>query len=401
MATSDGAVREALEGALRVGEVGVAVAAYLGDELVVDEWIGRAAEHDGHLVDAGTLFPVFSVTKAMTATALHLQADRGLVDEDAPVVEYWPEFRQQGKGSITIRHLLSHQSGMAAMPPDITPELVGDWDWITTRLAAMAPLHPPGAANAYHALSFGWLIGEVIRRTDRRHRLPCQFLNEEVLAPAGIGDLWLPLPPAQDHRVAMLTTAGAPQADFTGALFRDQSTPAAVAPGPAVYNRVEMRRACNPSAGAIATARDVARFFAILANGGTLGGTRLLSEERVRSCLQVRPDNGRIDGVAGVPTSLGIGGLWVRDPTAGGAAGTDASGLPIDLLVGPSRQVLYHTGAGGTIAFADLEQRLAVAICHNRMFGKLPVAVHPWVAVADAVRDAARRAEAATTRGAG
>ena len=218
-------VRAALERAVELGEVGVAVAVYIGDDLVVDEWIGLTADGDGLPVQRETLFPVFSVTKAMVATSLHLQAERGLVDYDAPVASYWPEFAQAGKGDITVGHVLCHQSGMAAMPPDITPELVGDWEWVTSRLAAMEALHPPGEANAYHALSFGWLVGEVIRRTDAQHRLPCQFLRDEILVPFGIDDVWLPLPSEHDHRVATLITTGAPQADFSGARLRKAATP--------------------------------------------------------------------------------------------------------------------------------------------------------------------------------
>ena len=273
---------------------------------------------------------------------------------------------------------------MVAMPPDITPELAGDWEWVTTRLAAMEPLHRPGEANAYHAQSFGWLIGEVVRQTDPVHRIPCQFLRDEVFSPFGIDNIYIPLPPEQDDRVATLTTAGTAQPDFSGARFRGHVD--------ATWRGARSRRVqpgrdaprLQPVGRRDRHHRDVARFFAILANGGTLDGTRLLSESRVRSLLEVRPHNDRIDEVGGARTSVGIGGLWVRDPEA--PDGPDASGLPPDVL-GSSPDILYHTGAGGTIAFADLDRRIAVAICHNRMFGSLPIGQHPWVDVAAAVWD--------------
>ena len=110
-----------------------------------------------------------------------------------------------------------------------------------------------------------------------------------------------------------------------------------------------------------------------------------MSEDTIRACLEVRPENGRVDEVAGVATSLGIGGYWVRDGDR-----PDASGLPLEAILGSSRNVLYQTGAGGSVAFADLDQRLSVAICHNRMFGALPPDRHPWVDLADAVRDVVR-----------
>jgi CubicO group peptidase (beta-lactamase class C family) len=373
-------VVKALERAIELGEVGVAVAAYVGDELIVDEWIGLTAEHGGAPVEADTLFPIFSVTKAMIATALHLQAERGLVEYDEPIATYWPEFAQGGKGRITVRQVLCHQSGVVAMPPDLTPALMGDWEWITTRLAEMEPLHLPGEVNTYHALTFGWLIGEVVRRTDPQRRFPCQFVCDEILTPFEIDNFFLPLPAEQDHRVAELTSTGAAQADYANRSLRDATVPPRVAPVPEIFNCVEMRRACNPSAGAISTARDVARFFAILANGGMLDGKRILSEQRVRSCLTVRPDNDRIDELSGSPTSVGIGGFWVRDPSS--AAG---SGVARERILGSGSSLLFQSGAGGSIAFADLDTRASVAICHNRMFGAFPLEEHPWVEVADAV----------------
>ncbi len=375
--SSDKPIARALARAIDLGEIGVAVAAYSGNDLVVDQWVGATSEVGDRAVNRDTLFPILSVTKAMTATALHLQVERGVVDYQAPVATYWPEFAQAGKGGITVSHVLCHQSGLVAMPPESTPTLLGDWEWVTRRLAETAPEHPPGEGNAYHALNFGWLIGEVIRRTDPEGRLPCQFVRDEILAPFDVDDVWLSLPPEQDDRVATLATAGATQRDFSKATLRNVAAPSAVAPSPTVYNTTEMRRACNPSAGAIATARGVARFFAILANGGTLDSKRLLSEDRVRRFLEPRPNNRRLDQVAGGYTSVGIGGYWVRDPE-----------VELEPLLGSGRQILYQTGAGGTIAFADLDQRLALAICHNRMFGPPPALSHPWIDLVQAVREA-------------
>jgi CubicO group peptidase (beta-lactamase class C family) len=171
-----------------------------------------------------------------------------------------------------------------------------------------------------------------------------------------------------------LTSTGAALADYSGAPLYDIAMPPKIKTIPDIYNRLDMRRACSPSAGGIATARGVARFFAILANGGVLDGKRLLSEERVRSFLEVRPNTTRMDEVAGQPTTLGIGGFWVQNPSG-----------PDQPLIGSGANILYHTGAGNTMAFADLDRRMAVAICHNRMFGAIEK--HPFVGLADAVRD--------------
>jgi CubicO group peptidase (beta-lactamase class C family) len=368
---------DALKLALERGELGVAVAAYVGNDLVVDRWVGVADESDHRAVERDTLFPIFSVTKAMTSAALHLQAERGCVDYDQPVAVYWPEFEQAGKGEIKVRHVLTHQSGAAAMPPEVTPRLLADWDWLTSQIARLAPLHRPGEKNLYHSMTFGWIIGEIVRRTDTLHRLPCQFLSDEIFAPFEIEDIWLPLPAEEDARVATLSLTGAALQDFSGAPMREPAMPARIAPIPDIYNDPQLRRACNPSAGAIATARAVARFFAILANGGTLDGKRLLSEDRIRECLTIRPDNDRIDEVVGGPTTVGIGGFWLRHPA-----------LRSEPVLGSSRTILYQGGAGGSIAFADLDRRLAVAICHNRMFAGLGADEHPFVELADAIRDA-------------
>jgi CubicO group peptidase (beta-lactamase class C family) len=381
MAIETSLIRNALERAVELGEIGVAVAVYAGEDCVVDECIGDVAPGDAP-VQPDTLFPVFSVTKAMVATSVHIQAERGLLDYEAPVAEYWPEFAQQGKGDITVRHVLCHQSGMAAMPPDITPARINDWDWVTGQLAAMAPLHPPGEANAYHALSFGWLLGEVVRRTDPQGRVPCRFVPEEILDPCAVPDVWLTTPVELDDRVAILTTAGAAQRDFSAATLRTASTPPAVAPSPEVYNLPEMRHACNPAAGAVAAAHGIARFFAILANGGSLGGVRLLSEDRVRACLEVRPGNHRLDEVAGETTDVGRGGFWVLDPDPELEPSPNA--LPESIFAGGTR-VLYQTGAGGSLGWADLDARVAVGICHNRMFGPAPAERHPWAALGDAI----------------
>jgi CubicO group peptidase (beta-lactamase class C family) len=363
---ADTRVRDALDRALELGELGVQVAAYSGDELVVDAWAGP--------VDGETLFPIFSVGKAFVATAIHLQAERGLLELDAPIAAYWPEYAANGKGAITIRHVLTHRAGVPQMPPELTPERLGDWEWITGWLAEqVTPLCPPGTRSQYHALSFGHLLAEVVRRTDPRRRPFGDFLSDELLGPLGVDDLWVGLPPEQEHRVAQLSWGDDPPSapQVAPNPVRVASFPPAVAPVPEVFNLPAVHQACLPAASAIATARAVARFFALLARGGD----DLLSRERLLELTTPRPNPYEVDEAIGMVPWLGIGGYWLGGPHP-----------PADPVVGPGTHVLAHGGAGGSIAWADLDTGLAVAITHNRMFGALPPERHPFVELGAAVR---------------
>ena len=359
------ALRAALEHAVELGEDAVQVAAYLDDELVVDAWIGD--------VDGSTPFSIFSISKAITALALHLQAERGLIDYDAPLASYWPEYGSRGKEQVTLRQVLSHRAGVPQMPPDVTPELLDDWMWMTARLAEVEPLYEPGTANAYHSVCFGWLIAEPVRRTDPEGRSFRQFVREELCAPLGVDAFWFGVPPEVERRVPALTFPDAPPDPPVDSPV-SVAVPSRVALVPEIFNSPLIRQACLPGVGGIANARSVARLFSILAGGGEANGVRFLSEERVRSFLEPRPDVDGDDLTYGRPFPVGAGGFWIDAPgvVPGGGRG----------------HVLCHPGAGGTIAWADLDSGLAVAICHNRMFGVPPE--HPFAAIGDAVRDAAK-----------
>ena len=148
------------------GELGMQVAVYLDGEQVVDVWGGIADETTGRAVDGDTLFPSFSVIKATTSTALHLQAERGLIEYDTPIAHYWPEFAAHGKDTATVRDALSHRLGIPYMPEGVTPELMSNYDWMVDQLANMKPLFAAGTQNAYMCYTFGWVIAECVRRTD-------------------------------------------------------------------------------------------------------------------------------------------------------------------------------------------------------------------------------------------
>lgn len=347
----------AIETAIRdCGEVGLQVAVYHHDKLVVDAWGGIADETSGRKVDGDTLFPVFSVVKAVTATALHIQAERGLIDYDQPIARYWPEFAAAGKERATIRDALSHRLGIPQMPAGVTPELMSDYDWMVDQLAAMKPRFAPGTDNAYMCYTFGWVVAECVRRTDPQHRPFGTFVQEEICAPLGITDLWIGIPDRVEPRVARIKNSVsrplAPDLPIFAAI------PPAVATVEEVFGRADVRRSCHPGANGIMNARSAARFFAMLAGGGALNGVRLLSEERVRSFCTPRPDTDRADTILGFPIRVGTGGFWL--------GGNISADYPYR-MVGRNPRILYHPGAGGSIGWADPDARLAIAICHNRM----------------------------------
>jgi CubicO group peptidase (beta-lactamase class C family) len=348
------AVQRTLDDLVEEGiEIGVQVAAFVGEELVASACAGVADAATGRRVQQDTLFNTFSVSKAITATALHLQAERRLVEYDAPVAQYWPEFAASGKEGVTLRHVLSHESGVLCMPSDVTPERMCDWNWMCDRIARMPPLYPPGSRSSYQSMTFGWIIGEVVHRTDPQRRPFDAFVREEIAVPLNAEELWFGIPDAVEPEVARLDASALTMVPHDA--FIRETIPVQVDLSPPVFERPDVRRACIPAVSGIMSARSQARFWAMLANGGTLCGERLLSEERVRSFAQPRKHFDDPEPVfGGCPMPIGWAGFWLGAETGIVAA----AGNP---------RTLCHPGAGGSIGWADPERKLAVAYCHNRM----------------------------------
>lgn len=370
------AVQKTLDDLVAQGrEIGVQVAAWLGEEQIVDCWSGIADPESGRPVDGDTLFNVFSVSKAVTAVALHIQVERGLVDYDAPVATYWPEFAAAGKENVTIRHVLSHTSGVLRMPPDVTPELMTNWDWMCQRIAEMPASYPAGSRSSYQSMTFGWLIGEVVRRTDPKRRPFGQFVKEEIADPLGATDLWLGIPGEVEPRIAKLDDVAVYVAPDGNAMREAQPVIVDLMPDP--FERPYVRRACIPAVGGIFNARSSARFWAMLANGGTLGGVRLLSEERVQTFAQPRPHFEDPDPVFfGMTVPIAWSGFWL-----GGAEAPPVSS-PRNM------RALCHPGMGGSIGWADPDLKLAVAFCHNRMFDTVDITEDSRTLIGDVIRGA-------------
>jgi CubicO group peptidase (beta-lactamase class C family) len=355
--TVNHAVSEVLERMVADGhETGVQVAAYLHGKLVVDAWAGMADPETARPVDGQTLFNVFSVTKAVAATALHVQAERGLVDYDSPVARYWPEYGANGKAAVTVRDALSHRTGTPQMPAGATPDSICDWEATCAGIAALEPIYPVGQP-AYQAVSFGWVIGEIVRRTDPRHRSFRDFVLQEICEPFGIDDLWIGVPEVEEPRIARLVDALNMQPPPAGSVL-EKAMPFEVRLAPDVFELPQVRRAPIAGVGGIFTARSLARFYAILAGGGELDGKRLLSRERVDAAGQFRLGGTLPDPVFfGMPMPISEGGFWKYDGQC-----------PLTMALASSSAIACP-GAGGSLGWADPRTGLAVAYCHNRMSG--------------------------------
>lgn len=369
---TDPRIEAAIEEALQTTEVGLQVAAYQDGELIVDAFGGVADPDTGQLVDSTTLFFPFSVTKAVTSTTLHVQAERGFIDYDTPIAQYWPEWGRNGKHEITVRHVLTHQSGVPWMPEGVTPELKADWEWMIRGFEEMAPEYPIGT-NCYHALGWGWIVAEVVQRTDPKGRPFAQIAREEVLEPIGAYDLYFGLPEDQDHRLAKLVGGEIPESTPYPMFFRGM--PHEVHPSSKIFNQTITRRTVDPGAGSITTARSMAAHFGLLANKGEMNGVRLLSRERVESFLEPRPNTDRVDMYLGMRVPVSRYGYYLSDDTPGM--------IPV---ITPHAPIIWMPGAGSSIGWAELDTGLSVAITHNNMqMGPPP----SFVTIARAVRDVA------------
>jgi len=325
-------------------ELGARFSLVEAGELVVDLWAGHADRARNRPFDARTLTAVFSTTKAIASLLLARLADEGRLAYDRPVAEVWPEFAQAGKGAVTVEQALSHQAGLCGFPEPIEPDLWFDWNAICAKLAAMAPLWPPGTASGYHPITFGYIAGEIFRRIDGRTMGTA--LREDLAQPFGL-DLWIGLPEAEDVRVADLQRPSA-LPDFGE--INEPTRVAFMTPwsGPPGRNQGQWRRAEIPSANGHATAEALARLMGALADGGRLAGTEILSPAGIAAAARER-----IRGQDLVlPFVMSWGAGFMRNET--------------EKPWGPGLSTFGHAGWGGSCAFADPERRLGGAYVMNK-----------------------------------
>ncbi|MEU6883582.1 serine hydrolase domain-containing protein [Streptomyces sp. NPDC046712] len=350
------AVRDAFEANFRTrDELGAAVTVQVHGETVVDLWGGWADAARTRRWERDTVVNVWSTTKGVTALCAHLLADRGLLDLDAPVASYWPEFGAAGKEKLPVRHLLSHRAGLAGLREPLSLQEFYDWEVTTARLAATEPWWEPGTRSGYHALTYGFLVGEVIRRITGR--LPGAFLRDEITGPLDI-DFTIGLPEKETVRAAELVHPRASSASEQAALFA-QLAPAAQAAlanplvGATQANSPEWRAAELPAANGHGTARAVAQLYGVFAGRGRSGERRILSEpaaERAREGQGACRDLVLGAGFAH-DTECALG-LWLSGPNAS---------------YGPNPRAFGHDGFGGSCGLADPESGVSMGYVMNRM----------------------------------
>ncbi len=336
------------------GELGAAVTVIADGTTVVDLWGGVADKASGRAWTRDTMAIIFSCTKAATALCAHLLATRGQLDLDAPVARYWPEFAQAGKESLPVRLLLNHQAGLPAIDRPLADEAMFDWATMTAALAAQAPHWQPGTAHGYHAITFGWLVGEVVRRISGRSL--GTFFRNEVAGPLGL-DFWIGLPEELEPRVArerMPPLQNEPNPFLVAMLDRRTLTSKAFMnpPGmmmPGQVNSRAVHAAEIPAANGIASARALAGMYAPLA-----GGVRLLDAGAIRRLSTVESEGD--DRVLLLPTRFASGFMKTIDNRPGES-----------IRFGPNPEAFGHGGAGGSVGMADPAARVAVGYVMNQM----------------------------------
>ena len=339
-------VRATFAANLASGEdVGASFCATVEGETVVDLWGGFADAAKTRPWVEDTIVNVYSTTKTMTALTALLVADRGELDFDAPVAKYWPEFAANGKQDIKVSQLMSHSAGLSGWDLPADGEVLYDWDKAVALLAAQAPFWAPGSAPGYHAMSQGYLVGEVIRRVTGK-TLGTVF-REEIAEPLG-ADFHIGLPASEDHRVAELIPPPPNDASIgEGAdKYRINNPPIDVS---ATRTR-EWRAAEIPAAGGTGNARSVAQIHTILANGGVAKGKRFISEAGVRKALELQIEGK--DLVLGIPVRYGMG-----------------FGLSGGMIPFPNPNSIFWGGYGGSLVIIDMDAHTTFAYAMNKMAG--------------------------------
>jgi CubicO group peptidase (beta-lactamase class C family) len=338
-------VKDAFAESFETGvELGARFTLVEAGETVLDLWGGVADRRAGTPWTAGTLAPVFSVTKAVGALMIARLVDTGRLAYDQPVADFWPEFGAAGKATVTVEQVLSHQAGLPGFPESMDSGLWTDWDAICTKLAAMTPMWPPGSASGYHPVTVGYLVGEIFRRADGR-TIGTAF-REDIGEPHDL-DLWIGLPDGVEARLAELQR---PSALPEFGEINDATRAAFLAPWSSAGGKAaaDYRRMEVPSTNGYATAEALARLMGALADGGRLDGHEVLSSAGIAAMAAER--------IAGQDLVLPFVMSW----------GAGVMRNPPNHPWGPGVRAFGHSGWGGACAFADPDARLGGAYVMNR-----------------------------------
>lgn len=334
-------VRAVLESLVQdTPEIGLQVAAYVDGALVIDAWAGLADPAGGKPVDGDTLFMLSSTTKGVTATCMHLCVEKHGLSYDMPIVDVWPEFGAHGKERATLRHALTHQTGVPQTPVGYTPDWLSDWDRMCRGIADLTPMFPIGQRTAYHSLNYGYINGEILRRVDGRSI--AQFLQDEICEPLDIDGAYLGVPDSELSRVAVLTDAPPAPADYDARMVGE---PAGSHVAEA-FNKRAVIQASVPGSGGLFSARGLARHYAMLANWGELDGVRVLPEARIRAGIELQ--SFEWDEIYRIRARRALG--YRRGVDTGPLASPEAFG---------------HVGGGGSFGYADPARRLGIGFAKN------------------------------------
>jgi CubicO group peptidase (beta-lactamase class C family) len=344
------AVRGALARNLDSGEeLGASIVVDIDGDVVVDLWGGFRDQARTVPWTEDTVTNVWSSTKTITSLAALMLVDRGELDVDAPVARYWPEFAAQGKQDVLVRQVMSHSSGVSGLDQPAAAEDLYDWETATARYAAQSPWWPPGTASGYHALNYGHLVGEVLRRISGKTLK--QFVAEEIAGPLG-ADFQIGAAEADWGRIADVVPP--PPLPFDFAALDPASPSVRTLTGPLIAaeeaNTPGWRRADIGAANGHGNARSVARIMSVLARGGEIDGVRLLDQDTID--IIFREQTNGIDLVLGVPLRFGIGyGLPQRDS------------MPWI----PQEKICFWGGWGGSVIAMDLGRRMTISYMMNKM----------------------------------
>lgn len=329
-------------------EVGAAFAAFHRGTCVVDLWGGSMDRAKTKPWTRDTLINVWSSTKGIVATAVAICVERGLFRYEDKVSALWPEFAAGGKADITVAHVMSHQAGLPGFAEPTTVADQWDWEGCTAKLARQTPQWKAGTATSYHAMTYGWLAGEIVRRASGV--TIGRFIREEIAKPLDAA-LHIGLPESQEANVAEML--GPKRVTDPNALpLSDAARMALVNPqqDPEVPNKLQWRSAEIPGANAQATAVGLARLYAALVEGGTLDGATLLKPQSIATMTTPAAPKGRRDMFLGFVDSWGMG---LALNTAG--------------IYGPNPRAFGHSGWGGSFGCADPDQRIAIGYVCNQM----------------------------------
>lgn len=341
-------------------ELGASLCITIEGETVLDMWGGHRDAARTQDWDRDTVCVLFSNTKAATALCAQILIDRCQLDLNAKVTDYWPEFGQNGKQDATVLMLLNHTVGLPALRDEVKPDGYADWAYMTAQLAAETPFWTPGSQTGYHMITFGWLVGELVRRVSGQSL--GQFFDAQIAKPLGL-PLWIGLPEEQDANLAPVKffkmQPGERLSDFTQTVLKDTQSMQALSMlnlGGLDYNSVTAHRAEIGGAGGIGNARGLCGMFTPLANGGG----ELLSEARITAMRQESSSNTR-DANLLIPSRFGQGFMLSMDNESSSQEDNRSFIIGADAF--------GHVGAGGSTGFADPANHMAFSYVMNRMGG--------------------------------